>query len=199
LPYDHIRDFAPLSLIGKTPNVLVVHPSCRRAPLKEFVDYVKASPGKYNYGSPGFGTSPQMTMELFKLTAGVDIVHVPYKGGAPALADVMGGQITGMFGNLPEQLLRSAAERRAPCGQHAAAHALAARRADRRRIGLPGFRGDGVVRRGYAVRGAEADPRQAQRHAAEDAEQPEMKARLAENTIEAEPGTPEQFAAFIAL
>jgi predicted alpha/beta hydrolase len=104
LPYDHIRDFAPLSLIGKTPNVLVVNPSVPPRTLKEFIDYVKANPGKYNYGSPGFGTSPQMTMELFKLTAGIDIVHVPYKGGAPALADVMGGQITGMFGNLPEQL-----------------------------------------------------------------------------------------------
>src|SRR4026209_1850186 len=77
LPYDHIRDFAPLSLIGKTPNVLVVNPSVPPRTLKGFIDYVKANPGKYNYGSPGFGTSPHMTMELFKLTAGIDIGHVP--------------------------------------------------------------------------------------------------------------------------
>src|SRR2546423_10114809 len=104
LPYDPIRDFAPLSVIGKTPNVLVVHPSVPAQSLKEFVELVKANPGKYNYASPGFGTSPQMTMELFKLTAGVNLFHVPYRGGAPALADVMGGQVVGMFGNLPEQL-----------------------------------------------------------------------------------------------
>src|SRR5256714_5730051 len=104
LPYDHIRDFAPISLIGKTPNVLVVHPSVPAQSLVDFIQYVKASPGKYNYASPGYGTSPQMTMELFKLTAGINLVHIPYKGGAPALADVMGGQVAGMFGNLPEQL-----------------------------------------------------------------------------------------------
>jgi tripartite-type tricarboxylate transporter receptor subunit TctC len=82
LPYDHIKDFAPISLIGKTPNVLVVHPSVPVQSVREFIDYVKASPGKYNYASPGFGTSPQMTMELFKLTTGINLVHVPYKGGA---------------------------------------------------------------------------------------------------------------------
>ena len=104
LGYDAIKDFAPVGIIGKTPNVLVVHPSVPARNLREFIDYVKASPGKYNYASPGYGTSPQMTMELFKLTAGVNLVHIPYKGGAPALADVMAGQVTGMFGNLPEQL-----------------------------------------------------------------------------------------------
>src|SRR2546425_1512027 len=97
LPYDPIKDFAPVSLIGKTPNVLVVHPSVPVQSIGEFISYIKASPGKYNYASPGYGTSPQMTMELFKLTAGLNMVHVPYKGGAPALADVMGGQVTGMF------------------------------------------------------------------------------------------------------
>src|SRR5687767_2050483 len=104
LPYDYAKDFVGVSLIGKTPNVLVVHPAVPARTVKEFVDLVKASPGKYNYASPGYGTSPQMTMELFKLSTGVDMVHVPYKGGAPALADVMAGQVIGMFGNLPEQL-----------------------------------------------------------------------------------------------
>ena len=105
LPYDHIKDFAPISLIGKTPNVLVVHPAVPVYSVQEIIDYVKASPGKYNYASPGIGTSPQMTMELFKLATGINLVQVPYKGGAPALVDVMGGpQVMGMFGNLPEQL-----------------------------------------------------------------------------------------------
>jgi len=199
LPYDHIRDFAPLSLIGKTPNVLVVNPSVPPRTLKEFVDYVKASPGKYNYGSPGFGTSPQMTMELFKLTAGVDIVHVPYKGGAPALADVMGGQVMGMFGNLPEQLaairggktraLAVSTLRRTPLLPDVPTVAES---------GYPGF--EVTVWYGVVTQSAVPKPILAKLSATllKTLSAPEMKARLAENTIEAEPGTPEQFAAFIA-
>ena len=199
LPYDHIRDFAPLSLIGKTPNVLVINPSVPPRTLKEFVDYVKASPGKYNYGSPGFGTSPQMTMELFKLTAGIDIVHVPYKGGAPALADVMGGQIAGMFGNLPEQMaairggktraLAVSTLRRTPLLPDVPTVAES---------GYPGF--EVTVWYGVVTQSAVPKPILAKLSATllKTLSLPEMKARLAENTIEAEPGTPEQFAAFIA-
>ena len=198
LPYDHIRDFAPLSLIGKTPNVLVVHPSVPARTVKEFIDYVKASPGKYNYGSPGFGTSPQMTMELFKLTTGLDIVHVPYKGGAPALADVMAGQITGMFGNLPEQLaairggktraLAVSTLRRTPLLPDVPTVAES---------GYPGF--EVTVWYGVVTQSAVPKPILAKLSATllKTLSAPEMKARLAENTIEAEPGTPEQFAAFI--
>ena len=76
LGYDAIKDFAPISLVGTTPNVLVVHPAVPARTLGEFVEYVKASPGKYNYGSPGYGTSSQMTTELFKLTTGLNLVHV---------------------------------------------------------------------------------------------------------------------------
>ena len=199
LPYDHIRDFAPLSLIGKTPNVLVVNPSVPARTVKEFIDYVKASPGKYNYGSPGFGTSPQMTMELFKLTTGLDIVHVPYKGGAPALADVMAGQITGMFGNLPEQLaairggktraLAVSTLRRTPLLPDVPTVAES---------GYPGF--EVTVWYGVVTQSAVPKPILAKLSATllKTLNQPELKARLAESTIEAEPGTPEQFAAFIA-
>jgi tripartite-type tricarboxylate transporter receptor subunit TctC len=199
LPYDHIRDFAPLSLIGKTPNVLVVNPSVPARTVKEFIDYVKASPGKYNYGSPGFGTSPQMTMELFKLTTGVDIVHVPYKGGAPALADVMGGQITGMFGNLPEQMaairggktraLAVSTLRRTPLLPDVPTVAES---------GYPGF--EVTVWYGVVTQSAVPKPILAKLSATllKTLSLPEMKTRLAESTIEAEPGTPEQFAAFIA-
>ena len=199
LPYDHIRDFAPLSLIGKTPNVLVINPSVPARTLREFIDYVKASPGKYNYGSPGFGTSPQMTMELFKLTAGLDIVHVPYKGGAPALADVMGGQVMGMFGNLPEQLaairggktraLAVSTLRRTPLLPDVPTVAES---------GYPGF--EVTVWYGVVTQSAVPKPILAKLGATlqKTLNLPEMKARLAESTIEAEPGTPEQFAAFIA-
>ena len=198
LPYDHIRDFAPISLIGKTPNVLVVHPAVPVHSVKEFIDYVKASPGKYNYASPGFGTSPQMTMELFKLTTGINLVHVPYKGGAPALADVMGGQVMGMFGNLPEQLavIRGGKTR-----------ALAVSTLKRSPLlpdvptvaesGFPGFE----VTVWYGVRAQAAVPKPilAKLNATlvRTVNLPEMKARLAESTIDASPTTPEEFAAFI--
>ena len=104
LPYDAIKDFAPISLYGTTPNVLVVHPSVPVKSVAEFIAYAKAGGGKINYASPGVGTSPHMTMELFKLSAKIELVHVAYKGGAPALQDVMGGHIPTLFGNLPEQL-----------------------------------------------------------------------------------------------
>ena len=198
LPYDHIRDFAPLSLIGKTPNVLVVHPSVEARTLKEFVDLVKANPGKYNYASPGFGTSPQMTMELFKLTAGINLFHVPYKGGAPALADVMGGQVAGMFGNLPEQLAAIKGGR---------TRALAVSTLQRSpqlpdvptvaESGYPGF--EVTVWYGVCTQAAVPKPILARLHATlvKTLELPEMKARLAENSIDASPTTPEEFAAFI--
>lgn len=100
LPYDHIRDFAFISMIGSVPNVFMVHPSMPSKTLREFIAMAKASPGKINFGSSGVGASPHLSMELFKLTAGIDITHVPYKGAALALADVMGGQIESSVGNL---------------------------------------------------------------------------------------------------
>ncbi|MEK6246067.1 MAG: tripartite tricarboxylate transporter substrate binding protein [Pseudomonadota bacterium] len=198
LPYDHIRDFAPISLIGKTPNVLVVHPAVPVHSVKELIDYVKASPGKYNYASPGFGTSPQMTMELFKLTTGINVVHVPYKGGAPALVDVMGGQVMGMFGNLPEQLAAIKGGK---------TRALAVSTLQRSpqlpevptvaESGFPGF--EVTVWYGVCAQAAVPKPILAKLGAtlARTLNLPEMKARLAESTIDASPTTPEEFAAFI--
>ena len=93
LPYDHQRDFAPLSLIGTSASVLVVHHSLPVRSVKEFIAYARANPGKLSYGTSAAGTSPQLAMELLKLTAKVDIVHVAYKGAPQALSDVIGGQI----------------------------------------------------------------------------------------------------------
>jgi tripartite-type tricarboxylate transporter receptor subunit TctC len=93
MPYDHQRDFAPISLIGTTPNVLVVHPSLPAKTLQDFIAYARANPGKLSYGTSAAGSSQQLTMEYFKLTAKIDVVQVPYKGAPQALADVMGGQI----------------------------------------------------------------------------------------------------------
>ena len=104
LPYDHIKDFAPISLIGATPNVLVVHPSVPTNSLSEFIAHARANPGKLNYGSSGFGASPHLSIELLKMMAGINIVSVQYKGAALALADVLGGQMHAMVGNLPGPL-----------------------------------------------------------------------------------------------
>src|SRR5262245_27781159 len=101
LGYDPANDFAPIGLIGSTANALVVHPSVPANTIAEFIEYAKARPGKLNYASAGVGTSPQLSMELFKMTAGLDIVHIAYKGGGPALADVVGGHVQAMFGTVP--------------------------------------------------------------------------------------------------
>lgn len=198
LPYDHLRDFAPISLMGKTPNCLVVHPSVPAQSLKEFVALVKANPGKYNYASPGFGTSPQMTMELFKLTAGIDLFHVPYKGGAPALADVMGGQVTGMFGNLPEQVAAIKGGR-----TRALAVSTLQRNAqlpDVPTVAESGFSGFEVtVWYAACARAETAKSVLAKLHATllKTLALPEMRARLAEASVEVTPTSPEEMAAFV--
>ena len=93
LAYDSQRAFAPISRIGLSPSALVVHPSLPVRSVPEFIAYAKAHPGKLSYGTSAAGTSPQLAMELFKLTAGVDVVHVAYKGAPQALIEVIGGQI----------------------------------------------------------------------------------------------------------
>jgi tripartite-type tricarboxylate transporter receptor subunit TctC len=104
LPYDPLRDFAMVSRIATTANALIVHPSLPATSVAELIAYAKANPGKISYGSPGVGTSPHLSMELFKSIAGINVVHIAYKGAMPALADVMGGQIPVMLANLPALL-----------------------------------------------------------------------------------------------
>ena len=104
LPYDHVRDFAFVSMVGTTPNVIVTHPTMALKTMKDVIAYAKKNPGKLNYGSSGVGASPNLSVELFKLEAGVNIVHVPYRGAALAMADVMSGQLELMTGNLPGPL-----------------------------------------------------------------------------------------------
>ena len=101
LPYDPIKDFAPLTRVAMVPNLLVAHPSQPFKTVQEMIAYAKANPGKINFGSPGNGASPHLSGELFKSMTKVDMVHVPYKGSAPAVSDLLGGQISIMFDNLP--------------------------------------------------------------------------------------------------
>jgi tripartite-type tricarboxylate transporter receptor subunit TctC len=104
MPYDHVKDFAPVILVAGVPNVMEVNPSVPAKTVQEFIAYAKANPGKLNFASSGSGTSIHLSGELFKVMTGVQMTHVPYKGSAPALTDLMGGQVQVMFDNLPPSL-----------------------------------------------------------------------------------------------
>jgi len=99
VPYKPVLDFAPITIAATAPNVLVVGPAVTARTLAEFIAQAKQKPGAISYGSAGVGTSPHMSMELFKSMAGVDLLHVPYKGTTPAVTDLLGGQIGAMFVN----------------------------------------------------------------------------------------------------
>ena len=101
MPYDAVADFAPISLLVTVPNVLVVNPQLPAKNVEELIALLKAEPGKYSYASSGNGTPLHLSGELFKSMAGVDMVHIPYKGAGPALTDLLGGHVPIMFDNLP--------------------------------------------------------------------------------------------------
>ena len=104
MPFDPIRDLAPVTLAASTPNVLLVHPSLRAASVGDLIALAKARPGEINFASSGYGTPAHLAGELFNSMARVKLVHVPYKGAAPALADLLGGQVQLMFSTMPPAL-----------------------------------------------------------------------------------------------
>jgi tripartite-type tricarboxylate transporter receptor subunit TctC len=104
LTYDAVRDLAPVSMVASFPNVLVANISLPARSIQELVALIKSRRGKMNFGSAGTGTSTHLAAELFKAVARLDIVHVPYKGGAAALTDVIAGQVAYYFGSLPSSL-----------------------------------------------------------------------------------------------
>ena len=104
MPFDPIKDFAPLTRVANVPNLLVANPAQPYKTVKELIAYAKANPGKVNFGSSGNGSSIHLSGELFKSLAKVDMVHVPYKGSAPAVTDLLGNQIGIMFDNMPSAI-----------------------------------------------------------------------------------------------
>jgi tripartite-type tricarboxylate transporter receptor subunit TctC len=104
LPFDFMRDIAPVIYLARLAYVVVVHPSVPAATLPELIAYAKANPGKINYGSAGAGTPQNITCELFKMMSGVNLVHVPYKGGAPAVADLVAGHVQVIFAPVSEAI-----------------------------------------------------------------------------------------------
>ncbi|MVW73532.1 tripartite tricarboxylate transporter substrate binding protein [Bordetella sp. 15P40C-2] len=104
LNYDIKKDFTPVALLATIPNVLVVHPKLPINSVKEYIAYAKQHPGKLTCASSGSGSSIHLSCEIFKLETGTDILHVPYRGSGPAVADLLGGQVDSMFDNLPSSL-----------------------------------------------------------------------------------------------
>ena len=198
MPYDAVKDFEPITLVAGVPNLLVVHPSVAAKNVAELTALAKAQPGKLNVASSGNGTSIHMAAELYKLMAGVDILHVPYKGSSFALTDLLGGQVQLMFDNMPSAL---------PHVKAGKLRALAVTSPKRSSAlpdiptmdeeGLKGF--DATSWFGLlAPAGTPKDIIAKLNAAAVKAlTTPEMRERLASQGAEAVGNTPEQFAAFI--
>jgi tripartite-type tricarboxylate transporter receptor subunit TctC len=197
LPYDALRDVTYIGLIGTTPNVMVVHPSVPATTVAEFIAYAKANPGKLSYGSSGVGTSTHLGVELFKSMTGVQIVHVPYKGGAQSSADLIAGQVQLVITNLPEQVGYIKAGRTRALG------VSTAKRSPQfpdlptiAEAGVPGYE----VTVWYGLCAPAGLPRALLDKMNADlvraVSSPDTTKRLADVGIEAAPNTPEQFAAF---
>jgi tripartite-type tricarboxylate transporter receptor subunit TctC len=101
LPFDPFKDFSPVIRLVSQPNILMVHPSVQASNVKELIALAKSRPGKLTFGSAGIGTGQDIAAQQFTMMTGVDVLHVPYKGGAPALSDLLGGQINAMFETSP--------------------------------------------------------------------------------------------------
>ncbi len=196
--FDPQKDFDPVALAVSYSNLLVVHPSVPANSVKELIAHAKANPGELKYGSPGFGGSLHMGMEMFKLMAGVDLVHVPYRGAAPALADLMGGHIQTAFSDPLVTLSQVRA---------GAVRALAVSGAKRSQIapdiptvtesGLPDYDVQGWV--GIVARAGTPKDRIAKlnEHINRAIATPELTQKFIEGGADIRTGSPEDFRAFI--
>jgi tripartite-type tricarboxylate transporter receptor subunit TctC len=198
LPYDPIKDFAAISMIGSTPNVLLVQPSAQTTTVSGFIAYAKANPGKVSIGSAGIGSSQHLSIELFKLMTETDIVHVPYKGGALALADLLGGQLPAVVSGLTTGITSIRA------GKVRALGVTSAKRSPQMpelatiaESGVPGF--EVTAWTGLCAPAALPKPLVAKLNAdmVKLLSMPDTQRRLAEQGVDTAPTTPEQFAEFI--
>jgi tripartite-type tricarboxylate transporter receptor subunit TctC len=198
LPFDPVKDFAPVALVAIQPNVLVVHPSLPARSVGELIAFAKAHPGKLNYASSGSGAAAHLSAELFKSMAGVDMVHVPYKGAQPALTDVIAGQCQLMFATSLSVIPYIKAGRLRALAVTTAQRAASLPRLPTVAETLPGFEATtwhGVVvpsaTPAHVVQQLNADINAALR-------QPDLRLRLESLGAEIAGGTPQDFAAYIA-
>lgn len=198
LPYDHIKDFAPVILVARVPNVLEVNPGVPVYTVSDLIKLAKEKPGQINFASSGSGTSIHLSGELFKTMTGVDMVHVPYKGSAPALADMIGGQVQVMFDNLPSSLQQIKAGKLRAIAVTSSERAVALPNIPTiAESGVPGFEATSWF---GVLAPAGTPPAIINRLNAEIdkwLQSPEGKEKLLAQGASAAGGTPEQFAAYI--
>ena len=198
LPYSAAKDFAPVIQAAWSPMVLVTHPSMQAGSVRELVELAKAQPGTINFASGGNGTGAHLAMELFRGRAGIDIVHVPYKGVGPATADLLGGQVSAMFLQMAVARPHIAAGKlralATPSGTRSPAMPELPTVAE---SGLPGF--DVIPWFGVVAPAATPAPIVSRLNAeiASVMRQPEVRKRLTEQGAEPVTSTPAEFAAFI--
>jgi len=198
LQFDVLRDFSPVILAGTAPNVLIVNPSVPAKTVNELIELAKAQPGKLTMGSSGTGTSPQMTGELFRRRAEIDIVHVPYKGGPEATTALLGGQIDCLFAITSTALPHIEAGRlRALAVTSRERTALLPQVPTVSESGLPGF--EAVTWFGFTV--PTGTPRdivdRLNTEIGKALAMPELKKQLALQGIDVGGGTPEQFGVYM--
>lgn len=198
LPYDAVNDFTAIAMVGGTPNVLVVPPDLPVNSLAEFVAYVKSNPGKYSYGSSGPGTLTHLAMEQLKVAAGIDLVHVPYRGIGPAITDVLGGQTQALFPGLAAALPHVKAGKMKPLAVTGLTrHRLLPDVPTFQQAGFEGF--DGV--QWYGIVGPAKIPPAIVKRLHDEInkaiESPELRERLSGEALEPMPMSPEQFAQYI--
>lgn len=198
MPYDPVRDFAPITLVAVTPNVLVVNPSFPVNSVSELIAYAKAHPGKLSFGSGSNGSAGHLAGELFKSEAGVDMVHVPYKGGAPALQALLAGDTQLMFDNLANSTPQlKAGKLKALAVTTAKRSTLAPELPTLAETGLPGF----DIYTWWGFMAPAGTPKEIVAKWNAEVRRilgtPEMKQFFAQQGAEPAPTTPEQFAALI--
>jgi len=198
LPYDAVKDFTPIAMVGGTPNILVVPTTVPANTLAEFVTYVKANPGKVSYGSSGPGTLTHLAMEQFKVATDLEITHVPYRGIGPAITDILGGQTQALFPGLAAALPHIKGGKMKPLAVTGLArHKLVPNVPTFEESGFKGF--DGV--QWYGIVGPANLPRDIVKRLNDEInkaiESPELKERLAGEALEPMPMTPEQFGQYI--
>jgi tripartite-type tricarboxylate transporter receptor subunit TctC len=198
LSYDPVRDFAPVSLVAKAPNVLIVHPSVPAKSVKELIVLAKAKPGSLNFSSSGNGGVSHLSAELFRSVAGIDIVHIPYKGAGPAMTALLGGEVQIMMATTPVASGQMKANRvRALAVSSAKRSALAPGLPTIAESGFPGFETDtwyGVL---APARTPAALVEKINRDIARVLEITEVRTMLEQQGAEPGGGTPEAFGAFI--
>jgi tripartite-type tricarboxylate transporter receptor subunit TctC len=198
LPYDAVKDFTPIAMIAGTPNILIVPPSVPASTLQEFVAYVKANPGKLSYGSSGPGTLTHLAMEQLKVAAGLDIVHVPYRGIGPAITDILGGQTQALFPGLAAALPHIKAGKMKPLAVTGTKrHPLLPDVPTFEELGYKGF--DGV--QWYGIVGPANLPAPVVTRLNDEIDKmlqgPDLAERLSSEALQPMPMTPEQFGQYM--